>query len=417
MRLRLTRFVALLIACTAGTAACAAPSSEENIATEDGANSELMSCSAQRRAAVGSQTSASPQSHWRLLELTVMQPVSGVMSIRERMDGWPDDNDPLAKRWDAFALAKRAASKLDLLSMDRVAAYLNTRYAVALDAAKIGPDGSYAGTFPESSDPEARRDLRSALYLAKYVFATAGIGVTEGDVIAERARVDFVKNNWTSTLIPISGAGVSLDTLLAGGNGNGSFFCSTPGANNLKTLVRAADTKLGADGNTSLAELVAYVKQQFGATVTLDPWSVTYPAADPPEWWLVKSSFECAFQALYSGAKQIAQPQFSTLPTPSGSGFCETVDLLAHQGRGTTFTGHVVGVTMGQKDYEVVMMSASLLQPGIRSLLCLKPQDQLKLYVPYGKPVISECGLVNGLYRASYYNLDSRVEPDNWSPN
>jgi hypothetical protein len=56
-----------------------------------------------------------------------------------------------------------------------------------------------------------------------------------------------------------------------------------------------------------------------------------------------------------------------------------------------------------------------LLHPEVERVLCATDDDVFQLYVPEDQTSVSECGIVNGLYSAHYYGLDTAGWTDNWA--
>ncbi len=398
--------------------ACSAAPSDE-VASAESAQTTMLSCRAKREAAAARASETRAQGHWRYLLLGVMQPVAGVPSIRERFDVLPDD-DPLGRRLDVFAFAKSAVGADGLLSLERLVSVMQARHGVTLALDAFETNGTYTRQ-PAQMSQDAGRDFRATLWLAKHVFATAGIGVTEADAEADAERAREAASAWKTVTLPLSASdGWSTLEALAteSKTGNGRFNCGTWEANHLVSLARAADAAYGQDGKTSFSELAIHFSKTFDATITLEPWSITYAEerGRTSSALTGEMAFRCAHQLFRAAARERAGLPPSASPGVAlGMTRCDTIDLLALQGNGSRFTGSTATATMGQKQYEIVMLRASVLQEPVRKLLCLEPGDELKLYVPYGEHAISECALVNGVYTASKQGLTGFGYTDNWA--
>ncbi len=327
---------------------------------------------------------------WQTVWLPVLEGRQGVDSISRMMNTANGGEEG----FQALMMAKMAA-KDDLVCLESLLRHLAGPTGIAPRVTDFRADGRYIGTDPITVD---WRDLQRVGWLIANIFTRVTRGI---DVAAA--------TTWDTTTVPVEALVSTLLSQRTGHCGPTSPGESPYGSSLAVSIVRKSDTD--ADAKVSMVEMQRWYEKTYAVSVRIDEGGVSLSAptiSDEASYWL--GGLACLHQVL-------RQTNPTPPPQPDPVTFCQTIDLLANQGRGVTFTGTTVSVNMGgPPDYQIVMLSGRLVGSNAKRNLCVRDDDELKLYVPYRQYEISECGLVNGVYRAAYYHLDPRVWQDNWAP-
>jgi hypothetical protein len=170
-------------------------------------------------------------------------------------------------------------------------------------------------------------------------------------------------------------------------------------------LARDADQAINDDGLISGFEMKAYFKRRLGVDVddmvTPQPGDSDAVKAKKALFSILRR-FVFAIAAAEPGATgAVGSVGVDVLP-------CDQYDLAGHDGIQPA-TGPAPG------GYKIWLFSAKLLHPQVEKVLCANDDDVFRLYVPEAETSVSECGIVNGLYTARYYGLDTAGWADNWA--
>jgi hypothetical protein len=176
-------------------------------------------------------------------------------------------------------------------------------------------------------------------------------------------------------------------------------------------LARDADMAINDDGLISGIEIKAYFKRRLRVDVndTIDP------APGDSDTVLAKKAL---FSILRRFVFLVAAAEPGATGAVSGVGVdvlpCAGFDLGAPVG--TAATPGITETTGAEPPgFKIWLFPATLLHKEVERVLCATEDDVFQLYVPAAQTTVTECGIVNGLYTARYYGLDTAGWSDNWA--